>query len=58
MPNVNPDEMVAIGAAVQGVALSNGADDVLRLDANPLSIGHRDIGRRILPASSGAICRC
>jgi molecular chaperone DnaK len=39
MRNVNPDEMVAIGAAVQGAALSNGANDVLRLDAYPLSIG-------------------
>jgi molecular chaperone DnaK len=36
---VNPDEVVAVGAALQGAALSGGGDEVLLLDVTPLSIG-------------------
>ncbi len=36
---VNPDEVVAIGAALQGAALSGQVDEVLLLDVTPLSIG-------------------
>ncbi|MBN1655867.1 MAG: molecular chaperone DnaK [Deltaproteobacteria bacterium] len=36
---VNPDEVVAIGAALQGAALSGQVDEVLLLDVAPLSIG-------------------
>ncbi|MGE0321107.1 MAG: molecular chaperone DnaK [Polyangiaceae bacterium] len=36
---VNPDEVVAIGAAVQGAALGGQIDEVLLLDVTPLSIG-------------------
>jgi molecular chaperone DnaK len=36
---VNPDEVVAVGAALQGAALSGQADEVLLLDVTPLSIG-------------------
>ena len=37
--DVNPDEVVAIGATIQGAALSGEVEDVLLLDVTPLSIG-------------------
>lgn len=37
--SVNPDEVVAVGAALQGAALSGEVDEVLLLDVTPLSIG-------------------
>ncbi|HMI84446.1 MAG TPA: molecular chaperone DnaK [Polyangiaceae bacterium] len=36
---VNPDEVVAVGAAIQGAALSGQVEEVLLLDVTPLSIG-------------------
>ena len=43
---VNPDEVVAIGAAIQAGVLGGEVKDVLLLDVTPLFAGHRDAGRR------------
>ncbi len=47
--SVNPDEVVAIGAAVQGAVLSGDIKDVLLLDVTPLTLGIETLGGVMTP---------
>ena len=47
--NVNPDEVVAVGAAIQGAVLSGEVKDVLLLDVTPLTLGIETLGGVMTP---------
>jgi len=57
---INPDEVVAVGAAIQGAVLSGDIKNVLLLDVTPLSLGVETAGgvfTAIIPRNTTVPCR-
>lgn len=58
--NVNPDEAVALGAAIQGAVLSGSVKDVLLLDVTPLTLGIETYGglySPLIPRNTTVPCK-